>query len=144
MLINRNQKLALIHLAKKKLGLSDDQYRAVLVAVTGVDSSAQLQSERQFDDLMTRFLSLGFSTRRQNKRPTWSDFWRCTSSQRAQIEVLWKRVARSPTPESLRKFVQRMSGIDAPNWLDKTGATKVILALKKLAIQAGKDPENAT
>ena len=38
----RNRDLAMIHLAKKELGLDDDLYRAILKQVCGVESSADL------------------------------------------------------------------------------------------------------
>ncbi len=37
-----NKQIALIHLQKKHLGLSDDEYRTVLKSVTGKTSAAQL------------------------------------------------------------------------------------------------------
>ena len=60
MLINKNQKLALIHTAKRDLGLDDECYRLLLQSCTGVDSAKDITTEKQFDDIMAAFKKLGF------------------------------------------------------------------------------------
>jgi hypothetical protein len=53
------QQLALIHVAKNQLGLSDDEYRDLLRSVCGVESSKNLNAT-QFEKLMSRYKELGF------------------------------------------------------------------------------------
>jgi phage gp16-like protein len=53
------REIALIHVAKAKIGLTDDEYRDLLQSTCGVESSKELTSS-QFDDLMKRFRQMGF------------------------------------------------------------------------------------
>jgi len=50
-----NGKLAVIHIVKKELGLSDSEYRKILREVTGVDSAKELDYEG-FRKLMNYFV----------------------------------------------------------------------------------------
>ncbi len=53
---------AIIHVAKKELGLEDDDYRAILARVTGV-SSVKDMDERQKQAVLTEMKRLGFRIR---------------------------------------------------------------------------------
>ena len=53
-----NKQKALIHVAKAQVGMSEEEYRAMLLGF-GVSSSKDLQY-RQFDGVMKRFEGLGF------------------------------------------------------------------------------------
>lgn len=143
MLIKRTEKLALIHTARRELHLSDENYRALLHGAAGVDSAAKLDREDQFDRVMEAFQKLGFKTRQGSRRPRRDDFWRCTPAQRAKIEVLWANMARKPDQQALRRMVARIIHIDQPAWIGKADATKVILALRQMAVQAGLNPDAA-
>ncbi|BBE51189.1 hypothetical protein OYT1_ch1644 [Ferriphaselus amnicola] len=59
----RNRELALIHLAKRDLCLSDDEYRALLWSVARVNSSADLDW-RGRKLVLDHFLSCGFKVQR--------------------------------------------------------------------------------
>lgn len=50
-----NKKLAVIHIVKKELGLSDAEYRNILRKVAGVDSAKELD-EKGFRKLMNYFV----------------------------------------------------------------------------------------
>lgn len=52
-------KLAQIHIAKQQLGLSDDEYRAILARTAGVSSSKQL-TNRNVGNVLAEFRRLGF------------------------------------------------------------------------------------
>lgn len=52
-------KLAQIHIAKQQLGLSDDEYRAILARVAGVSSAKQL-TNRNVGNVLAEFRRLGF------------------------------------------------------------------------------------
>ena len=57
-------KIALVHVAKKQVGMTEDEYRDLLASVN-VESSKDLNT-RTFADVMDRFTKLGFKTK--NKR----------------------------------------------------------------------------
>jgi hypothetical protein len=57
-MISRNE-IALIHVAKSQLGLTDDEYRDLLRSTCNVESSKEL-THRDCNRLMLRFKDLGF------------------------------------------------------------------------------------
>ena len=55
---NRRAMLAKVHIGKKRLGLDDETYRALLSDAYGVNTAAKL-SIKQLDDLLMRFQAMG-------------------------------------------------------------------------------------
>jgi hypothetical protein len=144
-LLNRKEKLSLIHIAKKETGLSDKTYRLLLEGAVGVSSAADISSENQFNAIMKAFAALGFISRaareKTTARPRWMGSWGCTENQRAKIESMWKTCARTPTDTALRAFVKRIGHVDSPVFLRPLTAQKVILALEDMMKKAGFDPK---
>jgi hypothetical protein len=144
-ILNRKEKLSLIHIAKKETGITDEAYRALLDGAAGIGSAAEIAFEDQFIAVMAAFEKLGFkSWKKQGKttsRPQRPDTWGCTESQRAKIEVMWKTCARNPSDRALRAFVKRIARVDSPVFLRPHLARKVILALGDMMRKAGFDPD---
>jgi len=69
---HRNGMLAKIHIAKKDLGLSDEDYRAMLDNLYGVDSSARLNG-RQLHDLLGHLTNRGFTGRKAGDKAAPAD-----------------------------------------------------------------------
>lgn len=59
--------ISLVHVAKNRLQLDDDSYRALLKAEAGVESARDLDA-KGFDRLMRRFEHLGFTSLAHEKR----------------------------------------------------------------------------
>jgi hypothetical protein len=135
---NKKAKLSLIHIAKKDIGITDEDYRALLSGAAGVESASALEYEYQFSAVMKAFENLGFkSTSHGGKtRPQWTDQWGGTPDQRAKIEVLWKHCARNPSDKALGAFIKRIAHVDHPRFLTAGLAQKVIIALEKMAKSA--------
>ena len=128
---NKNSKMALIHIAKNSVGITDEDYRTLLDGAAGIGSAAELEYEYQFHDVMKAFENLGFvSTQRRG-----------TVDQRAKIEVMWKNVARNPSEKALRLFIKRIAHVDHPRFLTAGLAQKVIIALETMARKAGHKKE---
>ncbi|MDR1637988.1 MAG: regulatory protein GemA [Treponema sp.] len=144
-ILNRKEKLSLIHIAKKETGITDEAYRLLLEDAAGIGSAADIAFEDQFKAVMKAFEKLGFrSWKKQgktNSRPEWTDTWGCTEDQRAKIEVMWKTCARNPGDRALRAFVKRITRVDSPVFLRPDLARKVILALSDMMRKAGFDPD---
>lgn len=140
--MNKSNWISLIHVAKNQLRLDEETYRAVL-GQAGVKSSKDIKTVDQFNLIMANMKTLGFQKAKATRRPKRSDYWRCTDAQRAKIEVLWANVARTPTEQALRRMVTRIIHIDSPAWINSDQASKVILALRAMAVQAGLDPDAA-
>jgi hypothetical protein len=88
----KKAKIALIHVTKTKAGLTDDEYRALLFGVAGIDSAADLEREDQFQAIMEAFHRLVFVSSKPLSH--WEDSWGGTARPRAKIESLWRVVAR--------------------------------------------------
>lgn len=120
--------LALVHVAKARLGLSDEEYRRILRTVAGVETSRDLD-EYAFDLLMLHFQRLGFS----------SDFGRRNLGNRAgmaspaQVEKLrrlWSGfTAGEGNDASLGKWLDRQFKASALRFLTTGQAHKAIGAL---------------
>jgi hypothetical protein len=139
---NKKGKMALIHIAKNAVEITDEDYRSLLSGAAGIGSAADLEWEYQFSAVMKAFENLGFkSSKRGGKtRPQWSDEWGGTVGQRAKIEVMWRTCARNKTDKALRVFIKRITHVDHPRFLNAALARKVIIALEVMMKKAGFDP----
>lgn len=122
--------LAAIHIARKELGLTEDEYRAVLVRVTGKSSSA-VMSDAERGRVLEEFKRLGWKGRGERRRPPSRD------PQVRKVFALWGALARAGTVRNgsraaLRAFVKRMTGVEDPEWLEPDQAGTVIEALKAI------------
>lgn len=141
----RRRWTAAIHVAKRATGLDDDAYRAVLSGSAGVSSAAEVRTRAQFREVMRAFARLGFTTARRDDRrgggeraPGWM-----TARQEYYIRGLWRLAARNKDGDALRAFVRRITGADDLSFLSRSEARDVILALRKVAEDAGFDPDCA-
>jgi len=145
-LSNRQNKLAMIHVAKKAVGIPDDAYRHLLEGAAGVRSAAEMEFEGQFKAVMKAFENLGFKgpahrgikktdTRRGRNR----EF--ITARQEYYIRGLWDLASRRRSESSLRAMIRRIAGVDDVRFLPLKSAQKVILALRDIAEKAGFDPD---
>lgn len=129
---------AKIHVARKQLALSDENYRSILVRITGQDTSSGL-NDRQVDDVLAEFRRLGWRPKKVFK-PSDKPFVRL-------IYALWKEAAQvgavsSSSKTALRAFVERQTrrggerGIDDPEFLRAADARRVSEALKAMIKRA--------
>lgn len=124
--------LAKIHIAKKELGLDDATYRALLLRVTGKDSSGRMSgAERAV--VLSELKRLGWkpkSTGGKHRPPSSKPYIRLMYAIATNIDArgYWEL----PFKEALRAFVKKETGIDDPEWLTFEQATPVIEALKKI------------
>ena len=131
-----------IHVAKSKLKLSEEEYRGILNGCAGVDSSSEIKELKQYCAVMAAFKKLGFkltsdsevSHRRRN--PDWITF-----NQEKYIRGLWQLVSQKKNEDSLNKFVSRVAGVNHLSFCKKEDATKVIIALRQMAINRGINPD---
>lgn len=137
---------AIINIAKSQLGMDDDDYRAMLARVTGVES-LRAMSTRQKNDVLTELKRLGFRVTSGGKRLPAS-----TKPYIRLIHALWKSCHRAGAIENgsraaLRAFCKRFvaHGEDGvavdPDMLSYEQATPVIEALKRMEARAKKKAE---
>jgi len=141
---SRQSLIRLIHVAKRDLALDDDTYRAMLIAVTGEASSADL-TVPQLERVLGHMKKNGFTVRhkapadrpRDSKhRPGGLSRNIDQDAQSKKIRALWLSLheigaVHDRSEAALGTYVKRIAGIDALQWLDGEQASRVIETLKK-------------
>ena len=93
---SRRNDLAMIHIAKKQVGLDDDEYRLLLENVTGKTSAGDMTITERCQ-VLAEFKKLGFKTTRKfppntNAKTKGNEYERATS--RLMISI-WNRLHKS-------------------------------------------------
>jgi|Deesub1362B_J571_1020462.scaffolds.fasta_scaffold07241_3 phage gp16-like protein len=137
----RKQK-AIIHMAKTRLGLDEDTYRAALRAVTGKDSAARL-SVGEANRVIDHFVSRGFridsmDDRRQRFRDLADRPGMASPAQLRKIEAMWREIAWGDPSRSLRRFLFNGWRCSDLRFLTAEQAREVIEAIKKMVARRGK------
>jgi len=114
------KKLALIHIVKKELRISDEDYRCILRRIAGVDSSKDLD-ETKFRKIMYFFVC--------------SDYYRVnefgmTLKQKLFIEALAQQLRWDP--DHLRNFIRKYYRRDGLDALTRKEASNLIESLKAI------------
>lgn len=129
---HRNGDLAKIHMGKKALNLSDEEYRTVLWRQAGASSSKTLDHDGR-RKVLAYFATLGFQPERK------------PFGQAEKIVWLWRKLGaaqalRDTSQAALMAFVGRTAGVQVANlkFLPVTEASKVIEALKSMLNRADK------
>jgi hypothetical protein len=138
-------KLALIHVAKKKLGLDEEAYRAILSGA-GVSSAKDIATDEQFNIVMGAFLRLGFlpSGRQRGvkyKSTVSGAAGMISKPQEYYIRGLWDLASRVKDEKSLRAIIKRIGKVDDIAFLPRASARAVILALRDICWKAGFNPD---
>ena len=122
-------KVALVHVARRRLGLDEADYRAILLRVAGVDSATRLDDDG-FRQLMDVFAAMGFQSdsaaRNFGRRPGMAG-----SGHVAAIRRLWQEYTHGEgTDATLGKWLERTWGVSALRFLTAEQAPKVVAVLK--------------
>lgn len=124
------KKISLIHVAKAKLGLTDEQYRKLLEACGSVRSSADL-GEAGFAELMRCFKLLGFESdaarSAYGERPGMA-----TPAQVILVRILWEQWSGSNDEKALDHWIEHFFGISSLRFADQEIISKAITALKNM------------
>ena len=136
----QKQWVRMIHVAKTKLILDDNQYRALLTGACGLESSKDIKTWKQYESVMAAFVKLGFEYKKtapkEKRNPDW-----ITWKQEKYIKGLWQLVGRDKSDAALNSFIERITGIAYIDWLMKPQAADVIVALRKMACEQGINPD---
>lgn len=148
MLLNRAEKLAVIHVARKDRGLDDEAYRALLSGAAGVSSASEIETEAQFEEVMRGFAALGFvrkpvgSSHAKGAAPrAGSAPGQATERQLYYIRGLWALASEKKDEGSLRAMVRRIGKVDDIRFLTRGAASGLILALRDICEKAGFNPD---
>jgi phage gp16-like protein len=130
---NRNAILGKIHIAKKQLGIEDDDYRAMIANLTEGKTSCKDCNERELGIIMDALVGLGFKSPKVKLSPKSSH----PPTQADKIRAMWidlyqSGIVRNRGDDALQHFVKRLTGVDRVEWLDHSQAVAVITALSKM------------
>ena len=139
----RRAELAVIHIAKKELGLDDDTYRGVLHQLTrGRVDSAGVMTPRERHALIEHFKTHGWSGAQSSTlRPRLAverPFKKAKRPQARLVWALWGELKRrgaleNPSREACRAFCAKTAGIEVatdPDLMTAAQLDPVINALK--------------
>ncbi|MEM1055163.1 MAG: regulatory protein GemA [Bacteroidota bacterium] len=143
----RSRELAAIHTIKSKLGMSDDDYRAALVHVVGVNSAGKIQTsdgrQRFIEHLRELERRMGLATRsasapRRTRRGSEMGFRDEDSPREKKVRMQWLHLVdlgavETPTQDALNAWIRRQGwGVDHINWLENSGQINTCIeALKR-------------
>ena len=132
-----NTQKQIIHIAKSKLGMSDDNYRQILsgfvLANGNACSSSKELSYDQAEALIHIMKKLGFQTYRlkyeeyENREGGFA-----TPGQMRKIEGLWMYHARTKTCEAMNAFIARIVGKSHITFVKAQDVHKIIKAIEAL------------
>lgn len=134
----RNRALALIHMAKTRLGLDDGAYVEMLHNVTGKDSCA-VMTDAELRLVLERLKSLGYQAQRKPYpgRPRNMDGAGSRAKQLKKIEAF---LAEAGRPWSYADYLaKRICRVDSMSWVKTGDLYKVITALRKDAQRHGRE-----
>jgi phage gp16-like protein len=124
------KKIVLIHVAKARLGLADEQYRKLLEASVGVRSAKELD-DAGFEELMRCFKRLGFESNAARAtfghRPGMA-----TPSQVGYIRKAWREYSGSDNEQALNHWLEHKFHVSALRFADTETAHKAITALRHM------------
>jgi hypothetical protein len=128
-----SNKVALLHVAKRDLKLTDGDYRAILSRVAGVDSATDLDAER-FELVMRHFAGLGFRST-WTKRTFGDRPGMASPSQVELIRKLWAeyRGGADEDDATLNTWLDRFHHVARLRFVDAQTAARIIPGLKRMA-----------
>jgi len=142
--MDRKKLIQLIHVAKTKLGLSEDRYQAVLDGATGKGSCADM-SVLELSKVLDAMKALGFNLKAGKRNPvrdgevTGSPD-RLTGRQIYYIKGLFDLACRSTSEKALRALIKRQTGVEDISFVPRAKASALIMMLRDITTKAGFDP----
>ena len=136
---SRSKIIQLIHIAKSQIGLSDEDYRAVLES-TAKKSSCSEMSVFELNEVLKAMKKLGFKVKKIETREE-EIGWDTSKEQMNYIKGMWELVARDKSERALYRFIKRITGADHPRFMGAVEAQKVIIALRKMVMNADLNPD---
>jgi phage gp16-like protein len=130
----RARLIKLIHVARRELGIQDDDYRAMLANIPqleGATSSAKLPIPK-LKLVLETLKAKGFKVVPKRKKPQGK---LADDPQSKLIRHVWLSLhsagkVRDPSEQALAKYVARLTKVDQLQWLDGKQAAVVIESLK--------------
>lgn len=133
---HRRGMLAKVHIAKKTLGLTDDDYQAVLLRVVGRPSAGDC-SQSELDQLVGEFKRLGASFEARARGPRPADHPVAKKARAMWISLHLLGAIKDPSERALEAFARRQLGCAKLQWANQAFGHRLIEALKAMAEREG-------
>lgn len=137
--ISRSKIIQLIHVARSQIGLSEEDYRAVLESTAGKSSCSEM-TVSELEQVLDAMKKLGFKFKKLETKEI-EIGWDASKKQMDYIKGMWELVARDKSDRALYKFISRITGADHPRFMSASDSQKVIIALRKMMADAGLNPD---
>jgi len=123
-------KLSLIHVAKHQLGMTDEDYRALLRRAGGVSSSPGLD-DAGFTAVMADFERLGFRSTKGRAQKQQREGM-ASAAQIGRIRSLWKSYTGKDDERALCHWLEVHFHVSHPRFLEAYKAGKAIAVLLRM------------
>ena len=138
---HRRSMLAKVHVAKKQLGLADDDYRAILLRVAGRTSAADC-TDRELAQLIEEFTAKGFSAQARKPGPKASGAAPADHPVARKARAMWISLGHlgaigDPSEAALEAFARRQLGCARMQWADQSLGYRLVEALKAIGERHG-------
>jgi phage gp16-like protein len=132
-----------INIAKSQLKMVEEDYRAMLVRITGNDS-LKLCIETELEAVLNEMRRLGFKDSKPRAAQPTEKRKLDTSETSSKIRAIWLQmhrmgIVRSAAESSLNTYVKRLAGVDDLSWLRGQKTEMVTETLKKWAVREAPD-----
>ena len=132
-----------IHIAKSQLGLSRENYEAVLSSFVipggGVAVSSKDLNQAQAEVLINKFKEMGWLEKRGKRTLKYEEFYNragdyASPKQMRLINACWNSstAVREKTDIAMNRFIKNITGKDSIEWIRKNDVQKIINAIKRL------------
>ncbi|MGB3167122.1 MAG: regulatory protein GemA [Alteraurantiacibacter sp.] len=133
---HRRSMLAKVHIAKKQLQLTDDDYRQIVFEETGRTSAGDC-SEAQLEKVIGRFRRQGFRPVPAKRKTRTATHPVALKARAMWISLHQLGVVQNPSDQALEAFAKRQLGCDRLVWARQSHGYRLIEALKAMAERAG-------
>ncbi len=133
---HRRSMIAKIKIAVKELGLCDDDYRAILLRVTGKTSCTQL-SDDQLVKVLDEFKAKGFQPQPRKAPPKAANHPAAMKARALWISLYHLNAISNPSEKALEAFAKRQLKCERLQWADQGQMYKLVEALKAIGTRSG-------
>ena len=110
----RKKLIQIIHIAKKEIGLVDEDYRAILESVAKKSSCSEM-TLFELNGVLVAMQKLGFRVKKlETKKQELG--WDTSKKQLDYIKGMWELVARDKSERALYHFINRITGAAHPRF----------------------------
>lgn len=134
----RRMLLAKVHIGRKAIGIAEDDYRALLVRITGARSAKDCDAG-QLVQVLAEFERMGFHSGPAVTRRAPAGSAVARKARAMWISLYQLGAITDPSEKALEAFGRRQLHVDRLQWADERQGFRLIEALKAIADRNGWD-----